>query len=192
MSPPPLSPVWFGFGIALCFWYVFTLYWVVTAPFSSSRVGSHIFKSANIGMLTFLLLFSRQEIHKKSTKSEGFQCALTEVALVKNSEIKSNYKFNLCFTFEIINPQNRSCRKLFLLLLLNPLFHYSNLPKVFNWPCTSQKTVCSHQNLFFLQNKGLNNSIWLGRHTKKQFEVVQTRFKDITLMPLCHNVNQMT
>ena len=120
-----------------------------TAPFSSSRVGSHIFKSANIGMLTFLLLFSRQEIHKKSTKSEGFQCALTEVALVKNSEIKSNYKFNLCFTFEIINPHNRSCRKLFLLLLLNPLFHYSNLPKVFNWPCTSHKTVWLHQNSFF-------------------------------------------
>ena len=75
---------------------------------------------------------------------------------------------------------------------LNPRFHYSNLSKVLNWSGTSQKTVCSHQNLFFLPNKGLNNPIWVGRHTKKQFKVVQTRFKDITCVPLCHNVNQMT
>ena len=58
---------------------------VTTVLFSLSRAGSHIFKTANIGMLTFLLLFSRQEIHKKSTKNEGFQCALTQVVLVKNS-----------------------------------------------------------------------------------------------------------
>ena len=58
---------------------------VTTILFSLSRAGSHIFKTANIGMLTFLLLFSRQEIHKKSTKNEGFQCALTQVVLVKNS-----------------------------------------------------------------------------------------------------------
>ena len=29
----------------------------------------------------------------------------------------------------------------FFLPFLNPLLHYSNLLKVFNWPCTSQKTV---------------------------------------------------
>ena len=110
----------------------------------------------------------------------------------KIHEIKSKYKFNLYFTFEIINIRNRSCRKLFSLPLLNPHFHYSNLPKVFDWPYTSQKTVCSHQNSFFLQNKGSNNPIWVGRHTKKQFKVVQARFKDITCVPLCHNVNQMT
>ena len=110
----------------------------------------------------------------------------------KTHEIKSKYKFNLYFTFEIINIHNRSCRKLFFLPLLNPLFHYSNLQKVFNWPCTSQKTLCSHQNLFFLQNKGLNNPIWVGRHTKKQFKVVKDRFKDITSVQLYHNVNQMT
>ena len=77
----------------------------------------------------------------------------------KTHEIKSKYKFNLYFTFKIINIHNRSCRKLFFLPLLNPLFHYSNLLKVFYWPCTSQKAVCSHQNSFFLQNKGLNNPI---------------------------------
>ena len=71
--------------------------------------------------------------------------------------------------------------------LLNPLFHYSNLQKVLNWPCTSQKTVCLHQNLFFLQNKGSNNPIWVGRHTKKQSKVVQAWFKDITCVPFCHN-----
>ena len=107
-------------------------------------------------------------------------------------EIKSKYKFNLYFTFKIINIHNRSCRKLFFLPLLNPLFHYSNLLKVFYWPCTSQKTVCWHQNSFFLQNKGLNNPIWVGRHTKKQFKVVQARFKDITCVPWRHNVNQMS
>ena len=29
-------------------------------------------------------------------------------------------------------------------------------------------------------------------HTKKQFKVAQARFKGITCVPLCHNVNQMT
>ena len=43
------------------------------------------FKTANIERLTFLLPFSRQEIHEKSTKNEGFQCAVTQVVLVKNS-----------------------------------------------------------------------------------------------------------
>ena len=109
----------------------------------------------------------------------------------KTHEIKIKYKFNIYFTLEIINIHNRSCRKLLFLPLLNPLFHYSNLPKVFNWLCTNQKTVCSHQNSFFLQNKGSNNPIWVGRHTKKQFKLVQARFKDITCVPLCHNINQM-
>ena len=71
---------------------------VTTVLFSSSRAGSSIFKTANIGRLTFLLPFTRQEIHEKST---------------------------LYFTFKIINIHNRSCRKFFL-PLLNPLFHYSN------------------------------------------------------------------
>ena len=109
----------------------------------------------------------------------------------KTHEIKSKYKFNLYSTFEIINSHNWSCRKLFFLPLLNPFFHYSNLSKVFNWLCTSQKAVCSHQNTFFLQNKRLNNPIWVGRHAKKRFKVVQARFKNITCVPLCHNVNQM-
>ena len=106
-------------------------------------------------------------------------------------EIKSKYKFNIYFTFEVIDIDHRSCRKLFFLPLLNPLFHYNNLPKVSNWPCASQKTICSHQNSFFLQNKGSNNPIWVERHIKKQFKVVQARFKDITFVPLCHNVNQI-
>ena len=44
-----------------------------------------IFKTTNIGRLTFLLPFSRYEIYKKSTKNKGFQCAVTQVLLVKNS-----------------------------------------------------------------------------------------------------------
>ena len=66
----------------------------------------------NIGRLTFLRQFSRLEIHKKSTKIAGFQCAVTEVVLVKNSWIKGKYKLNLYFTLKIINIDNRSCRKL--------------------------------------------------------------------------------
>ena len=58
---------------------------VTKVLFFSSRTGSHIFKTANIGVLTFLLPFSRQEMYKKSTKNEGFECALTQVVLVKNS-----------------------------------------------------------------------------------------------------------
>ena len=75
----------------------------------------------------------------------------------KAHEIKSKQKINLYFIFKIINIHKRSCKKLFFLPLLNPHFHYSNLPKVFNWPCTSQKTVCLHQNSFFLPNKESNN-----------------------------------
>ena len=67
----------------------------------------------------------------------------------KTHEIKSKYKFNLYFTFEIINIHNRSCRKLFFLPLLNPLFHYSNLLKVFKWHCTSQKTVYALTKIYF-------------------------------------------
>ena len=58
---------------------------VTTVLFSSSMACLGIFKTANIGRLTFLLLFRRQEIHEKSAKNEGFQCAVTQVALVKNS-----------------------------------------------------------------------------------------------------------
>ena len=58
---------------------------VTTVLLFSSRAGLSIFKIANIGRLTFLLLFSRQKIHEKSTKNEGFQCAVTQVVLVKNS-----------------------------------------------------------------------------------------------------------
>ena len=50
--------------------------------------GRHIFKMANSGRLTSLLPFSRLEIHEKSTKNEGFQYAVTEVVLVKNSRNK--------------------------------------------------------------------------------------------------------
>ena len=66
---------------------------------------------ANIGRLTFLLTFSRLEIQEKSTKNKGFQYAVTQVVLVITHEIKSKYN-NFYFTFEIINIDNRSCRKL--------------------------------------------------------------------------------
>ena len=89
----------------------------------------------------------------------------------KTHETKSKYKF---FTFKIVNTSPSKlliliidhAESCFFLPLLNPLFHHSNLPKIFNWPCTSQKTVCSCQNLFFLQNKGSNNPIRVGSHTK--------------------------
>ena len=56
-----------------------------TVLFSSSRAGLSILKMENIGRLTFLLLLSRQEFLEKSTKNKGFQCAVTQVVLVKNS-----------------------------------------------------------------------------------------------------------
>ena len=58
---------------------------LITVLFASSRAGSSIFKTANIGMLTFLVLFSRHKIDKKSTKNGEFKCAFTQVVLVKNS-----------------------------------------------------------------------------------------------------------
>ena len=49
---------------------------------------ANIFKTANIGRLTFLLPISRLEIHKRSTKSEGFQCAELKLYWSKTHEIK--------------------------------------------------------------------------------------------------------
>ena len=139
---------------------------VTRVLFSSSRADSHIFKKANIGMFSYSRFPGR-----KFTKN-----------LPKRKDINVLYwsktQINLYFTFEIIHIHNRSCRELVFFPLINPLFYYWNL-QVFNWPFTSQKTVFSHQNLFFLQNKGSNNPIWVGRHTKKQFKVVQ----DITCVP---------
>ena len=149
---------------------------MTTVLFSSSKAGSSIFKTANIGRLTFLIPLSRQEIHEKSTKNGEYQCTVTPSC---TGQKLMKYKFNLYFTFEINNIHNRSCRKLFFLPLLNPLFHYSNLQKVFNWPCTSQKTLCSHQNLFFLQNKGLNNPICIGRHTKNNIRLFKLDSKTL-------------
>ena len=71
------------------------------------------FKTTNIGRLTFLLSFSRLEVHDKTTKNEGFQCPVTQLYWLKTHEIKSKCKLNLYFTFKIINIDNRSCRKLF-------------------------------------------------------------------------------
>ena len=50
---------------------------------------AHIFKTANIGRLTFLLPISRLEIHKRSTKSEGFQCAELKLYWSKTNETKN-------------------------------------------------------------------------------------------------------
>ena len=78
----------------------------------------NILKTAKIGMLTFLLRFCRLKIHKKSTKNEGFQCAVTQV---KNSYNKVNA--NLIFTLPsklvvLIIDHAESC----FLSLLNRVF----------------------------------------------------------------------
>ena len=43
------------------------------------------FKKTNIGRLTFILPFSRLEIHEKSSKNKGLQCVVTQAVLVKIS-----------------------------------------------------------------------------------------------------------
>ena len=85
------------------------------------QISSRIFKTAYIGRLTLLLPFSRLEIHKKSTKNERFQCAITQVVLLKNSWTKPNT--NLIFTLPprlslLIIDHAESC---FFLPLFNPL-----------------------------------------------------------------------
>ena len=70
---------------------------------------------------------------------------------------------------------------------ISPLTHffiYGNLLKVFRWPCASQKTVCLGQNLFFLQNKGFNNRIWVGRHTKNNLRLFKLDSKTLLV---CHS-----
>ena len=140
---------------------------VTTVQFSSSRAGSHIFKKANIGMFSYFR-FPGRKFTKNLPKRKDF-----------NVLYWSKTQINLYFTFEIINIHNRSCKKLFFLPPLNPLFHYNNLPKVFNWSCASQKIVYSHQNLFFLPNKGSNNPIWVGRHTKNDLRLFKLDSKTL-------------
>ena len=55
--------------------FTFQIFALTATP--SSILFPPIFKSANIGRLTFLIQFSRLDIHKKSTKNKGFQCAVT-------------------------------------------------------------------------------------------------------------------
>ena len=118
---------------------------VTAVLFSSSREDVHTYsKKANIGMLSYFR-FLRRNFTKNLPKRKDF-----------NVLYWSKTQFNRYFTFEIIIIHNRLYKRLFFLSLLNPLFHYNNLPKVFNWSCTSRKTVYSHQNLFLLPNKGSN------------------------------------
>ena len=51
---------------------------------------------ANIKRLTFLLLFSRQEIHEKYTKNEGFQFS-TGPAQARKQYVRTK----TCFSFKI-------------------------------------------------------------------------------------------
>ena len=68
----------------------------------------------------------------------------------------------------------------FFFLSLTHFFITATL-HIFNWPCTSQKNSMLAPKLIF-QNKGLNDPIWVGRHTKKQSKVVQVWFKETLLV----------
>ena len=102
----------------------------------------------------------------------------------KTHEVKSKYKFNLYLNFKIINIDNRSCRKLFFRPLLNQVFHHGNFPKIFNWPCASQKTVWLRQGLFFFQYKGSYNLIRVDSHAKNNLRLFK---QDSLTLILYHN-----
>lgn len=81
-----------------------------------------------------------------------FYCPLYMVYLnVKSFSLKDCFLLALqvyvCREFVIMQ------KDIVFLFLLNLLFHPSTLPKIFKWPCSSQKTVCSHQNLLFFKTK---------------------------------------
>ena len=44
-------------------------------------------------------------------------------------------------------------QKFVFLFNLNPTFHHSTLLKIFNWPCTSQKTVLELKLVFSSKKK---------------------------------------
>ena len=56
----------------------------------------------------------------------------------------------------------------------------------------NQKTVCLCQNLFFLQNKGSNNPIRVGRHTKNNLRLFKLDSKTLLVWHSVCSVNQMT
>ena len=57
-------------------------------------------------------------------------------------------------------------QKFVFLFNLNPIFHHSTLLKIFNRPCTSQKTVLELKLVFSSKKKESNNPIQVGRHAK--------------------------
>ena len=119
-----------------------------TVLFSSSRVGLRIFKTANIGTLTFLLPFSWSEIHKKFTKNEWFQWAVPQVVLVK---ISRNINTNLTFILPsklliFIIDHAQSCfffHSLTHFLVTATYRRFSNGPALARKQYSRTKTYCS-------------------------------------------------
>ena len=124
-----------------------------TVLFSSSRAGSHVFKIANIGMLTFSLLFSRQELTKNLPKMKDFNVLWLKLYWSKTHEIKGKFKFNLYLTFKVINIHNRSCRELFFAPILNSPFHCKTYWRISNSPAQARKQYARNKTRFSFKIK---------------------------------------
>ena len=130
--------------------------WPLEFPCSSIPLKIPWFKHIQNGKyweITFLLQFSGQEIHEKSTKNKGFQCLVTQVVMIKNSWNKSKYKFNFYFTFEIINIHNRSCRKLFSSLSLTHFFITETYRRFSTGPAQARKQYACTKTCFSFKIK---------------------------------------
>ena len=110
----------------------------------------------------------------------------------KTHEIKSKYKFNLYFTFEIINIYNRSCRKFFFPFLSLTHFFITATYKRFSiGNAQARKQYARTKTCFPFKIKNQIILLELEGILKNNLKVVQPRFKDITCVPYCHNVNWM-
>ena len=126
-----------------------------------------------------ILGFLRLEIHKKSTKNKRFQWAVP----VKTSWTKK-YKFNLYFTFKIINIDNRSYRKLFLFKpSFTNFFIMATYQRFSTGPAQTRKQSAGIRTCFSFKIKDQNNLIWVGRHTKNNLRLFKLDSK--TLLA-CH------
>ena len=102
----------------------------------------------------------------------------------KTHKIKSKY---LIFTlplklFILIIDHAESC---FFLPILNPFFHYGNLPKVFNCPCTSRKQSVRTKTCFPFKIKDSVILFKFSRILKNNLRLFKLDSKTLLV---CHNV----
>ena len=101
----------------------------------------------------------------------------------KTHEIKSKYKFNLYFTFEIINIHNRSCRKFFFFFSLTHFFITATYQRFSTGPAQAKKQYVHTKVCFSFKIKDWIILFDLEGILKNNLRLFKL---DSKTLPLCH------